>query len=289
MASQILPSSHGELWSLKTKLEASGAMIIEAGEFNWDSSRYLGQGTNGTVYCMTWNRKDHGDVIQVAAKKTTKVDSNEIEVLMKLKHPNIIGYYGVVFKEPSVFIVMEYAPHGSLDTFLDDRHQAGNMLPLNQVLQWCTNLALAVKYLHDKDLVHRDIKASNCLICQDGELKLCDFNDARQLATTVSTEQRGSLPWMAPEVMSEKKFSKKSDIYSLAVVFWQILTCQVPYADRQTGVQIMWCVCTKNERPSIPQGCPDEFAALMSDGWKEKWSERPDISQILKRLSSVPT
>ncbi|XP_038047847.1 mitogen-activated protein kinase kinase kinase 20-like [Patiria miniata] len=283
MASQIVPSLD-ELGLLKTKLDATGAMIIEAGDFNWDSSRHLGQGTNGTVYCMTWNRKGHGDV-QVAAKKTTKVDPNEIEVLMQLKHPNVIGYYGVVFKEPSLFIIMEYAPLGSLDKFLGD--QAGNMLPLNQILQWCTNLALAVQYLHDKDLVHRDIKASNCLICQDGELKLCDFHDARQLETTASTEHRGSWPWMAPEVMSQRKFSKKSDIYSLAVVFWQIFTRQVPFADQQTGMQIVWLVCEYKKRPSIPQGCPDAFAALLSDGWKEEWSERPDISQILERLSSM--
>ncbi|XP_022098428.1 mitogen-activated protein kinase kinase kinase 20-like isoform X1 [Acanthaster planci] len=274
-----------ELVSLIANLKISGVVIIDDKQFDWENSSYLGQGTHGTVCCVTWNQPGH-DAVKVAAKKTNRVESvNEIKVLMQLEHPNIISCYGVVITAPTLSIIMEFAPNGSLDNYLS-KH-AEEPLSTDKFFQWCMNLALAVQYMHDQDLVHRDIKAPNCLISQDWELKLCDFYDARELPRTTSTEERGSWPWMAPEVMSERKYSKKSDIYSLTMVFWQLLTRQEPFHHLQNRVQVVWAVCQHERRPIIPQDCPDVLAAILTDGWEQRRDRRPEISQILERLSQM--
>ena len=259
---------------------ASDTYIINKDQL--DFHEQLGQGTNGSVYRVTWHRQD-GD-IQAALKKPNDVDRNEIDTLMALKHKHIIGYYGVVIQEPSFMIVMEYAHGGSLDRYLG-KHK-GSSLPLDQIIKWSLHLAHAVQYLHDKDYVHRDIKAGNCLISQDDELKLCDFHDARVLKNTVSTAERGSYPWMAPEVMRDQIYSKKSDIYSSAIVLWQMLSCQeVPYPNCCNGVQVMYYVCEHNGRPEIPKDCPNKLSDILTECWSSDRSERPNISQVLAKLN----
>ena len=173
---------------------------------------------------------------------------------------------------------MEYAPNGSLDNYL--AKHVDHPLSMQQVHQWCLNLAHAVQYMHEQNLVHRDIKAPNCLISQDWVLKLFDFHDAKELVRTVTTEEEGSWPWMAPEVMSERKFSKKSDIYSLTVVYWQPLTRQEPFHEQQNKVQIIWRVCQDEERPPIAQDCPKILEAIISDGWEKSGTK----GQILPRF-----
>lgn len=134
-------------------------------------------------------------------------------------------------------------------------------------------------YLHTKNIVHRDIKSLNIVLDKDYHAKWCDFGLAQlKLHSTTTTKaeggQAGTLPWMAPELLSEQNAaaSKATDIWALGMVYFELASRTIPYRNAQSQFQVMsWIMQGKGE--TVPQECrtqvPD-FAAIMTHCWTEK-------------------
>ncbi|XP_022762624.1 uncharacterized protein LOC111308526 isoform X2 [Durio zibethinus] len=215
--------------------------------------RELGSGTFGTVYHGKWRGTD------VAIKRIKKSCFTgrsseqerltvefwrEADILSKLHHPNVVAFYGVVQDGPggTLATVTEYMVNGSLRHVLlsKDRH-----LDRRKRLIIAMDAAFGMEYLHSKNIVHFDLKCDNLLVnLKDPVRPICkvgDFGLSKiKRNTLVTGGVRGTLPWMAPELLngSSSKVSEKVDVFSFGIVLWEILTGEEPYAYMHYGAII---------------------------------------------------
>lgn len=263
--------------------------------------RELGSGTFGTVYHGKWRGSD------VAIKRIKKSCFTgrsseqerltlefwrEAEILSKLHHPNVVAFYGVVQDGPggTLATVTEYMVNGSLrhvllrkDKYLDRRKR----------LIIAMDAAFGMEYLHSKDIVHFDLKCDNLLVnLKDQSRPICkvgDFGLSKiKRNTLVSGGVRGTLPWMAPELLngSSNKVSEKVDVFSFGIVMWEILTGEEPYANMHYGA-IIGGIVNNTLRPPIPVSCDPEWRRLMEQCWAPDPQQRPSFTEIAGRLRAM--
>eukprot|EP01040_Poterioochromonas_malhamensis_P003478 gene3478-3715_t len=202
----------------------------------------IGQGGFGDVFLGTFRRR-----YKVAIKTIRNVDDpyaenkkksieNEL-LLMKFlgSYPTILSCYGYVMREGSLQIVLELAPFGSLDHMLRDKNNYRNF-PLSLMIAWLCDLADAIKFLHSREIKHRDIKAENMLVFERFRIKLCDFGPAKQHIANITAESKvGTFCFMAPEIRIGQVSEFASDIFSFAMTAIQILSRKTPRIDDFKG------------------------------------------------------
>ncbi|KAJ6730608.1 SERINE/THREONINE-PROTEIN KINASE TNNI3K-RELATED [Salix viminalis] len=141
------------------------------------------------------------------------------------------------FIESSVrmmFLLAEFMPGGSLYDYLHKNH---NILELHQVLKFVIDVCKGMEYLHQKNIIHRDLKTANLLMDTQNVVKVADFGVARfQNQGGVMTAETGTYRWMAPEVINHLPYDQKADVFSFAIVLWELVTAKVPY-DSMTPLQ----------------------------------------------------
>ncbi|XP_074302727.1 RAF-like serine/threonine-protein kinase 20 [Silene latifolia] len=263
--------------------------------------RELGSGTFGTVYHGKWRGTD------VAIKRIKKSCFtgrsseqerltaefwHEAEILSKLHHPNVVAFYGVVQDGPggTLATVAEFMVDGSLRHVLlrKDRH-----LDRRKRLIIAMDAAFGMEYLHSKNIVHFDLKCDNLLVnLKDPSRPICkvgDFGLSKiKRNTLVSGGVRGTLPWMAPELLngSSSKVSEKVDVFSFGIVLWEILTGEEPYANMHYGA-IIGGIVNNTLRPPIPGFCDAEWRTLMEQCWAPNPGARPSFTEIAGRLRTM--
>nr|XP_019945609.1 PREDICTED: mitogen-activated protein kinase kinase kinase MLT isoform X1 [Paralichthys olivaceus] len=241
-----------------------------------------GGGSFGSVYRSKWISQDK----EVAVKKLLKIE-NEAEILSVLSHRNIIQFYGAIIEAPNYGIVTEYASGGSLYEYLSSAESEG--MDMGQIMTWAADIARGMHYLHSEapiKVIHRDLKSRNVVLSADKVLKICDFGASKFLTHTTHMSLVGTFPWMAPEVIQSLPVSETCDTFSYGVVLWEMLTREIPFKGLE-GLQVAWLVVEKNERLTIPSGCPASFAELMRNCWATEPKERPMFKQILYTLESM--
>ncbi|VAI93068.1 unnamed protein product [Triticum turgidum subsp. durum] len=258
----------------------------------------LGSGTFGTVYHGKWRGSD------VAIKRINdrcfagkpseqeKMRNdfwNEASNLADLHHPNVVAFYGVVLDGPggSIATVTEYMVNGSLRTALLKNSKS---LDRRKRLIIAMDTAFGMEYLHNKNIVHFDLKSDNLLVnLRDPQRPICKVGDLGlskvKCQTLISGGVRGTLPWMAPELLngSSSLVSEKVDVFSFGIVLWELLTGEEPYADLHYGVGIV----SNTLRPQVPDSCDPEWRSLMEQCWATEPSERPSFTQIAVRLRAM--
>ncbi|KAI8004826.1 Serine/threonine-protein kinase CTR1 [Camellia lanceoleosa] len=259
----------------------------------------LGSGTFGTVYHGKWRGTD------VAIKRIKKSCFagrsseqerlikdfwREAQILSKLHHPNVLAFYGVVPDGPggTLATVTEYMANGSLRHVLLKKDR--KVLDRRKKLMIAMDAAFGMEYLHLKNIVHFDLKCDNLLVnLGDPQRPICkvgDFGLSRiKRNTLVSGGVRGTLPWMAPELLngSSSRVSEKVDVFSFGIAMWEILTGEEPYADMHCGA-IIGGIVSNTLRPSIPDHCNAEWRKLMEDCWSPDPTVRPSFTEITNGL-----
>ncbi|XP_072030868.1 mitogen-activated protein kinase kinase kinase A-like [Amphiura filiformis] len=233
-------------------------------------------------YFVGYNRRIHDTAV---VKRLHVSHKQEVEIIKKLQHPNIIGFLAYVEK-PNFFhfLVLEFAELGSLFDVLKNYRLGNHQLPEDLISRWCYQLCDAVKYLHSKFILHRDIKSGN-MICSPNILKLGDFGLSREtggLVSHISTSVgRGTHRWMAPEVVTKHHHSPSSDAYSMSMVFLELCTCNVPFNQIAIAVTVPYHVVNNNLRPDIPPHAPQYLKTLLPRCWVEDARNRPGVPEIL--------
>jgi tRNA A-37 threonylcarbamoyl transferase component Bud32 len=165
----------------------------------------------------------------------------EAKVIATFRHPNIIQVYDFDYdaEHSASYMVMEFIDGLSLKTRLQEMAQEGKMLPLDEALRIVIAVANALDYAHRHGMVHRDIKPANIMFTQDGQIILTDFGIARMINTstlTASGAMVGTPAYMAPE-QGSRAGDERSDIYSLGVVLYQLVTGALPFeSDTPLGI-----------------------------------------------------
>ncbi|VAI71232.1 unnamed protein product [Triticum turgidum subsp. durum] len=265
--------------------------------------RELGSGTFGTVYHGKWRGSDVAIkrisdrcfVGKPSEEQRMKTDFwNEACKLSSLHHPNVVAFYGVVLDGPggSVATVTEYMANGSLRQALQ-RHE--KIFDRRRRLLIVMDVAFGMEYLHGRNIVHFDLKSDNLLVnLRDPQRPICKVGDLGlskvKCQTLISGGVRGTLPWMAPELLngSSNLVSEKVDVFSFGIVMWELLTGEEPYADLHYGA-IIGGIVNNTLRPLVPESCDPQWRSLMEQCWLAEPTERPSFTEVVKRLRAMAT
>lgn len=283
------------------EMEASiyGLQIIRNADL--EELMELGSGTYGTVYHGKWRGTD------VAIKRIKKSCFagrsseqerlardfwREAQILSNLHHPNVLAFYGIVPDGAggTLATVTEYMVNGSLRHVLVKNYR---LLDRRKKLIIAMDAAFGMEYLHSKNIVHFDLKCDNLLVnLRDPQRPICkvgDFGLSRiKRNTLVSGGVRGTLPWMAPELLNgnSSRVSEKVDVFSFGISMWELLTGEEPYADMHCGA-IIGGIVKNTLRPPIPERCDPEWRKLMEECWSREPECRPSFTEITGRLRSM--
>lgn len=250
-----------------------------------------------------------GGHVRVAAKKIFDARiteelleefDNEVNMLARLRHPNIIAIYAVHRKQP-LCVLTELVEGGTLFSLLHQprRFRPPNVMPTSKdrkdslLCSLLTDTASALTYTHHMGICHRDIKSHNVLIRADSAgrnltAKLCDFGLARMKSKlcTGDTQWAGTPNYLAPEVFRKQVYSHKIDVFAFGVLSWETLTETVPFdgLDPQ-DIFAQWETCHGQGRtPLQPNGFSDDLKAALPPCWAYSPAERPEMADILTVL-----
>merc|ERR1712166_969209 len=212
----------------------SGKRQANHGIGRFIKGRKIGAGGFGCCYLCTSAESGNRYVIkEVSTRGMSATDQDaalrEVNILKKLRHPNIIAYKDSYKSDGKLSIIMEYASGG--DVYGRIQKQKGRLFPETVVVNWVVQMLLALKYLHDNKLLHRDLKPQNMFLTSTGVIKLGDFGVARILDGTLACAhtQIGTPFYLSPEICRNKPYDAKSDMWSLGCVLYELLTLRPPF------------------------------------------------------------
>ncbi|KAI8551411.1 hypothetical protein RHMOL_Rhmol06G0183800 [Rhododendron molle] len=243
----------------------------------------VGIGFFGEVFRGIWNGTDVA--IKVFLEQDLTAENmedfcNEISILSRLRHPNVILFLGACTKPPHLSMVTEYMEMGSLYYLI---HLSGQKKKLSwrRRLKMLRDISRGLMCIHRMKIVHRDIKSANCLVNKHWTVKICDFGLSRIMtdSTMSDSSSAGTPEWMAPELIRNEPFSEKCDIFSLGVIMWELCTLNRPWQGTPPE-RVVYAVANEGSRLEIPEG---PLGRLIADCWAEP-QDRPSCEEILTRL-----
>jgi serine/threonine protein kinase len=218
----------------------------------------LGKGATSEVYLALdpfANRKVAIKVVQREVlgdkehgRRFRKLFLTEASLTGKLAHPHIVAIYDAVADDEGSYIVMEYVEGGTLEQFT----KVDNLLPVGKIIEIIFKCCKALDYAHRYGVIHRDIKPANILLSKDTDIKISDFGAA--LTTAVETTQVtgiGSPAYMSPEQVQEQQLTHMTDIFSLGVVMYQMLTGSLPFKATNNYSMVFQIINVDPPPPSI--------------------------------------
>ncbi|XP_062197496.1 serine/threonine-protein kinase STY46-like [Phragmites australis] len=248
--------------------------------------RKVASGSCGDMFLGTYRGED----VAVKVLSPEKLNQNawdefkqEICMLREVEHPNIVGFIGSCTKPPQFYIITECMSRGSLFDLLHNEH---NVLDLQTLLKFALDVCRGMSYLHQKGIIHRDLKSANLLLDKDNVVKVADFGLARfQDHGGAMTAETGTYRWMAPEVINHQPYDNKADVYSFALVLWELMTSKIPYST-MTPLQAAVGV-RQGLRPQLPENAHPKLLNLLQRCWEPIPSDRPSFSDIITELELI--
>uniref|UniRef100_A0A8D1LEE8 Mitogen-activated protein kinase kinase kinase 19 n=1 Tax=Sus scrofa TaxID=9823 RepID=A0A8D1LEE8_PIG len=260
----------------------------------WTKGEILGKGAYGTVYC---GLTSHGELIAVkqvaldtsdksATEKEYRKLQEEVDLLKALKHINIVAYLGTCLEENIVSIFMEFVPGGSISSIINHF----GPLPETVFCKYTKQILQGVAYLHENCVVHRDIKGNNVMLMPTGIIKLIDFGCAKRLAwaglngthSDMLKSMHGTPYWMAPEVINESGYGRKSDIWSIGCTVFEMATGKPPLASMDRMAAMFYIGAHRGLMPALPEHFSENAADFVRVCLTRDQRERPSAIQLLK-------
>ncbi|URE33360.1 kinase family [Musa troglodytarum] len=207
----------------------------------------------------------------------------EVSILKKIQHENVVRFIGACTKPSQFCIVTEYMHGGNLYDYLHKHH---NILELSMLLRFVIDVCKGMDYLHQNDIIHRDLKTANLLMDSNLVVKVADFGVARILNQGgIMTAETGTYRWMAPEVINHQPYDQKADVFSFAIVLWELTTSKIPY-ESMSPLQAALGV-RQGLRPVLPEKTHPTLLDLMQRCWEANPAERPTFSEITVELEEL--
>lgn len=202
----------------------------------------LGEGTFAKVYRVHDTRRNVDLAAKVLRSDIAGEEAflrrfkREGDVLARLQHPNIVRYYDLIEADDAVFILMDYVPGETLQATL---YHIGRPFRIREIFEFLKPLTAALHFAHGEGVIHRDLKPANVLLHENGNLLVTDFGIAGLLdeASTSAGHAMGTPLYMAPEQITSSGATPLSDVYSLGVVLYQLLTRTVPFSGKHPSAK----------------------------------------------------
>lgn len=247
----------------------------------------VASGSYGDLYRGTYCGQD----VAIKVLKSERLDANlqrefaqEVFIMRKVRHKNVVQFIGACTRPPNLCIVTEFMSGGSVYDYL---HKQKGVFKLPALIKVAIDVSKGMDYLHQNNIIHRDLKAANLLMDENEVVKVADFGVARvQAQSGVMTAETGTYRWMAPEVIEHKPYDQKADVFSFGIVLWELLTGKLPY-DYLTPLQAAVGVVQKGLRPTIPKHTHPRLTDLLERCWQQDPTLRPDFSEVTEILQQT--
>ncbi|XP_049398465.1 serine/threonine-protein kinase STY46-like [Solanum stenotomum] len=267
------PSNGSEAWEIDNAL------------LNYEYK--IATGSTGDLYKGSFHNQEVA--IKVLKSECLNEDmerdfAQEIYILRKVRHKNVVQFIGACTKPPRLCIITEFMSGGSLYDFL---HKTKGFFKLPVLVKVAIDVSKGMSYLHQNNIIHRDLKTANLLMNENQVVKVADFGVACvQVQSGLMTAETGTYRWMAPEVIGHRPYDRKADVFSFGIVLWELLTGKLPY-EFLTPLQAAVAVVQKGLRPTIPANTHPMLVELLEKCWQQEPLLRPEFSEILDILQHM--
>uniref|UniRef100_A0A671FZ38 non-specific serine/threonine protein kinase n=1 Tax=Rhinolophus ferrumequinum TaxID=59479 RepID=A0A671FZ38_RHIFE len=248
--------------------------VIGEGAFG---KAYLAKGKSDSKHCVI--KEINFAKMPIQEKEASK---KEVILLAKMKHPNIVTFFNSFQENNRLFIVMEYCDGGDLMKRIN--RQRGVLFSEDQVLSWFVQISLGLKHIHDRKILHRDIKTQNIFLSKNGMVaKLGDFGIAKVLNNSMELARTcvGTPYYLSPEICQNKPYNNKTDIWSLGCVLYELCTLKHPFEGNNLH-QLVLKICQAHFVP-VSSRFSHDLQSLISQLFQVSPRDRPSINSILKR------
>ncbi|KAI6197835.1 hypothetical protein M3Y94_01272400 [Aphelenchoides besseyi] len=253
----------------------------------------IGEGAFGEVYKGKL-KQPNGQFVAVAIKipksalgsKAIGEAMKEARIQKDYVHPNVLRLFGVSAEIEPLMIVLEYVSGGSLDKYLKAH---SDTMSNSQKATFCFDVTCGLDYLHSTPCLHNDLASRNCLVCvKYGIVKISDFGLSSVGNVQIMDRTKPApIRWLAPEVLGTAKYGKAADVWSLAIVWWEIFTNaqEVPFKN-YTLAEVQTKLLQDAEfHPTMPSNCPVEIQNLALKCWSKNPENRPTAMICTSKLS----
>jgi len=267
------------------------ALGWEATQDQLEEKETAGRGSIGEYVHTFWKGREVAQKVLL----NQQLGENDIltlkataSVLSKLKHKNLLEFYGVSLQKDRVSLLVGFMPNSGLPALLSDTSVS---LPFKSQVKIARQIAAGMDYITGQTdypwlTMHGNLKSANVLVARSTlDVKLCDFGQGnlKDLARTMTSV--GTVAWTAPELLSgDDAATPKISVYSFGIIMWEIYTRKAPYAN-QHPIRLVSKIIS-GYRPEIPDDCPEAYRDLMGQCWGPA-SARPNWSQIISALDSM--
>uniref|UniRef100_A0A2D4P354 Serine/threonine-protein kinase Nek4 n=2 Tax=Micrurus surinamensis TaxID=129470 RepID=A0A2D4P354_MICSU len=249
--------------------------------------RVVGKGSYGEVSLVRHRHDGKQYVIKRlnlkhASSRERKAAEQEAQLLSQLKHPNIITYRESWEGDDGLlYIVMGFCEGGDLYHKL--KEQKGQLLPESQVVEWLVQIAMALQYLHEKHILHRDLKTQNVFLTRSNIIKVGDLGIARVLDNQhdMASTLIGTPYYMSPELFSNKPYNYKSDVWALGCCAYEMATLKHAFNAKDMNSLVYRII--EGKLPPMPKDYSTQLKELIRTMLSKKPEERPSVRSILRQ------
>ncbi|KAI9207140.1 Pkinase-domain-containing protein [Polychytrium aggregatum] len=241
----------------------------------------IGQGASGAVFMARRNGSKSMVAIKqmdLALQPRKDLVINEIKVMRDSQHPNIVNYQDSYLVGKELWVVMEFMEGGALTDVIEN-----NTLNENQIAAISFEAMKGLRHLHSKNIIHRDIKSDNVLLNAEGHVKITDFGFCARITAERSKRATmvGTAYWMAPEVVKNKEYGAKVDVWSAGIMAIEMIEGEPPYLDVDP-IKALYLIAT-NGTPKLkhPEKMGSQFKSFLSRCLEVDVSKRADSEELL--------
>ena len=259
----------------------------------YQTIKKLGQGTYGSVFLC--RQKATGRQCVMKRMQLNTLDDRErtsalqeSQLLQQLQHPNIVAYVDSIATRSKLFLFMQYCDGGDLEQRLAACKKEHSFVDEQQLLDWFVQMSLALQYLHDRRILHRDLKTANVFLTRAGIVKLGDFGVSRVLSATAELAKTfvGTPYYLSPELLSNVPYGPASDVWALGCIFYEIATLEHPFDAKNFPALAQKIVHTEPEpialrRPIASGGDPPSLDRLFRMMIHKTPEERAGLPALL--------
>ena len=250
---------------------------------NYKIIKLLGRGSYGDVY-LVYDSKKYYAMKKINIKKFNNKEKNCLisEIIVQKYHScdYIIKFHDVHYQENYVYIISEYAQEGTLNDYIKNISNKNSFITNNNICKWCTQIAEGLRYLHDNNIIHRDLKTENIFLDKDYNIKIGDLGIIKILdGSKFAKTSIGTPYYMSPELYEGSNYNCKTDIWSLGCILYELITLKKPFLGKNI-VQLSNNIRYKPYNKNFIHAYKEQYVRILDQLLEKDYQKRATVNVI---------